>query len=62
MGELALSALLLPLAQMRLGVPWSPRAVATDASPGGHGMAYATIGSDTPAEWGRWACHRGERS
>eukprot|EP00974_Lingulodinium_polyedra_P057265 5509450-Lingulodinium_polyedra.AAC.1 len=47
---------------MRLDAPWAPQAVAADASPGGHGMAYATVGGDAAAEWGRRACRRGEYS
>ena len=44
--ELVASAILLPLSHMRLGeesAPWCPRVVCSDASPGGHGLAYTNV-------------------
>eukprot|EP00974_Lingulodinium_polyedra_P049710 4780530-Lingulodinium_polyedra.AAC.1 len=45
---------------MALKAPWCSRVVATDASPGGHGMAYARVPDELPPHWGRLAAHRGD--
>lgn len=41
--ELNAAAVLLPLAKMTLAAEWCDRLVASDASPGGHGIAYTHL-------------------
>lgn len=63
--ELAISALLLPFAEMSLGqerAPWSERVVCSDAAPGGHGLAYARVPTSELAAWAQHACHKGDYS
>ena len=61
--ELTASAILLPLCTMKLGeesAPWSNRVVASDASPGGHGLAYTRLDPGEVRDWASWASHRGD--
>eukprot|EP00974_Lingulodinium_polyedra_P102891 9960393-Lingulodinium_polyedra.AAC.1 len=37
------ASLLLPLCQMDFSAGWAPQVAATDACPGGHGIAYAQV-------------------
>ena len=59
-GEVLMAAILLPFASFSLCAPFSDRVVATDASPGGHGMSYARATEHDVARWARMACFRGD--
>ena len=58
--ELLVSAILLPLSYMCFQQPWCPTVWASDASPGGHGMAYTVLSPDTAQSWARVAAHKGD--
>lgn len=63
--KLAISALLLPFAEMAFweaNAPWSERVVCSDAAPGGHGLAYARVPREEVAAWSQHACHKGDYS
>jgi len=51
---------LLPLAQFSLAAPFSTRVVASDASPGGHGLSYGHVSEDTVASWARMSVFKGD--
>lgn len=59
-SELVEAALLLPFGRLDFQAPWARRVVCTDASPGGHGLAYASLDERTVVDWGRLASHRGD--
>lgn len=58
--ELTAAAVLWPLAKMTLPAECCDRLVASDASPGGHGIAYTHLPKGIASVWGRWASHRGD--
>ena len=48
---------------MRLGeasAPWSSTVLCSDASPGGHGLAYAHVPEPQVRSWAQAAYHRGD--
>eukprot|EP00969_Alexandrium_andersonii_P136879 6055919-Alexandrium_andersonii.AAC.1 len=58
--ELVTAACLLPTAVLDLSKAWSSRLVATGASPGGQGLAYARAPLEVAREWGRVRAHKGD--
>ena len=56
--EVLMSAILLPFAEQDLDAGWCPRVECTDAAPGGHGRAWATLPLDSVQHIARWADHR----
>ena len=56
--ELLLSAILLPFAEQDLDAEWCTRLECTDAAPGGHGRAWATLPEESVRHIARWADHR----
>ena len=56
------NGLTLPLARMRLGAPFCPRVVCSDAAPGGHGVAYTTVDPAEAQLWATFASHQGDYS
>ena len=58
-AETLCAALLLPLARVRLDRPWCSRVVASDASPGGHGLAWAASELATVQKIAQACSHRG---
>ena len=40
--------------------PWCSRVVASDASPGGHGLAYTWVPTAESRVWATYAAHRGD--
>ena len=57
--ELLIAGILLPLSRIQLDHPFSKVVMATDAAPGGHGLAYADVSEPVAQVWSRTACHRG---
>ena len=61
--ELVMAAVLLPKARMRWSedrAPWNTQVMATDARPGGHGLAYATVAVEEVQRWATYCSHRGD--
>ena len=58
--ELMFAAMLLPLSRLSLLIPWCDRVVASDAAPGGHGLAYTSLQPGDAQLWVRWATRLGE--
>ena len=61
--ELIMGCLLLPFAEMRFGAstaPWSPSVICSDASPGGHGLAYRNFNTEEVQGLAKQACHKGD--
>ena len=58
--EFVLAALTLPLAQLDFQREWSDLVTASDAAPGGHGLAYIRLPVPEVQSWARVAAHRGD--
>eukprot|EP00972_Heterocapsa_arctica_P027156 3993285-Heterocapsa_arctica.AAC.1 len=54
------ASILLPLAQLDLGAPWSGRLVTSDASKVAQGLAYIYVDPPKVHEWSRWCSFRGD--
>lgn len=58
--ELVLASVFQPCCHVYFSKLRSTRVVCSDASPHGHGLAYAQVPLDVGESWTRAACHQGD--